>query len=65
MYVEDNIQAQIHTLAVLFEFFTNKDIVILLLSADSDIEYFRRSIQLGVDGSLKTNRYYKESKRGN
>lgn len=96
LYVEDNVQARIPTLAVLSEFFTNivvavdgkdgvtkynenkidliitdinmpnldgldmieairktnKDIEILLLSAYSDIEYFRRSIQLGVDGYL-------------
>lgn len=96
LYVEDNVQARIPTLAVLSEFFTNivvavdgkdgvtkynenkidliitdinmpnldgldmieairktnKDIAILLLSAYSDIEYFRRSIQLGVDGYL-------------
>jgi len=96
LYVEDNEQARIPTLAVLSEFFTNivvaidgrdglqkysendieliitdinmpnldgldmievirkknKDIPILLLSAYSDIEYFRRSIHLGVDGYL-------------
>jgi PAS domain S-box-containing protein len=96
LYVEDNVQARIPTLAVLSEFFTNivvavdgkdgvtkynenkidliitdinmpnldgldmieairktnKDIGILLLSAYSDIEYFRRSIQLEVDGYL-------------
>ncbi|PHQ56332.1 MAG: histidine kinase [Sulfurimonas sp.] len=96
LYVEDNVQARIPTLAVLSEFFTNivvavdgkdgvtkynenkidliitdinmpnldgldmieairktnKDIAILLLSAYSDIEYFRRSIQLEVDGYL-------------
>lgn len=96
LYIEDNEQARIPTLAVLSEFFTNivvaidgrdglqkyneneieliitdinmpnldgldmievirkknKDIPILLLSAYSDIEYFRRSIHLGVDGYL-------------
>ncbi|CAI6151247.1 MAG: Sensor histidine kinase RcsC [uncultured Sulfurimonas sp.] len=96
LYVEDNEQARVPTLAVLSEFFTNivvavdgkdgvlkyhentidliitdinmpnldgldmieairktnKDIAILMLSAYSDIEYFRRSIQLGVDGCL-------------
>ncbi len=31
---------------------TNKDVCILLLSAYSDIEYFKRSIELGVDGYL-------------
>ncbi|HIC12153.1 MAG TPA: EAL domain-containing protein [Sulfurimonas sp.] len=96
LYVENNEQARVPTLAVLSEFFTNivvavdgkdgvlkyhenkidliitdinmpnfdgldmieaigktnKDIAILMLSAYSDIEYFRRSIQLGVDGYL-------------
>ncbi len=31
---------------------TNKDVCILLLSAYSDLEYFKRSIELGVDGYL-------------
>ncbi|MDF1877563.1 EAL domain-containing protein [Sulfurimonas sp. SAG-AH-194-L11] len=96
LYVEDNEEARVATLAVLAEFFTDivvavdgedgfekfnknkidliitdinmpnlngldmtelirktdKDIPILLLSAYSEIEYFRRSIHLGVDGYL-------------
>ncbi|MDF1879000.1 response regulator, partial [Sulfurimonas sp. SAG-AH-194-C20] len=96
LYVEDNEQARVSTLAVLSEFFkeiviavdgkdglskynenkidliitdinmpyldgldmtesirkTNKNIPILFLSAYSEIEYFRRSITLGVDGYL-------------
>ncbi|MDF1883918.1 EAL domain-containing protein [Sulfurimonas sp. SAG-AH-194-C21] len=96
LYIEDNEQARVPTLAVLSEFFknivvavdgqdglekyseneidliitdihmpnldglglvevirkTDHDIPIFLLSAYSDIEYFRRSIHLGVDGYL-------------
>lgn len=96
LYVEDNEQARVSTLAVLSEFFfniivaidgedglekfsknkidliitdinmpnldgldmiekireKNKEISVLLLSAYNDIEYFRHSIKLGVDGYL-------------
>jgi len=96
LYVEDNEQARVPTLAVLSEFFEQivvavdgadglekfkdndidlvitdinmpgvdgldmiesirtikKDVSVLLLSAYSDIEYFKRSIKLGVDGYL-------------
>ncbi len=96
LYIEDNEQERISTLAVLSEFFKDivvgvdgqdglvkykentidliitdinmpnlngldmvdairkedKDISILLLSAYSDMEYFRRSIHLGIDGYL-------------